>query len=52
MSLSKIFQTQEGKQAFIETLERRFKPDIKILLGKYSFQNIKDSLDLLLHEEV
>jgi hypothetical protein len=50
LSLNKIFSTYEGRMAFLEIIERRFNPKNKVLLGKFSFQNLKDSLDLFLYE--
>lgn len=50
VSLNKILSAQEGRHSFLEIIERRFKPSQKVLLGKTSFQNLKDSLDLLLFE--
>ena len=48
--LNKIQSSQEGRDVFLDIIERRFNPSQKVMLGKNSFQNLKDSLDLLLFE--
>ena len=48
--LNKILSSQEGRDVFLDIIERRFNPSQKVMLGKNSFQNLKDSLDLLLFE--
>ncbi len=41
----------EGRKAFVDLIERRFKPENKIFLGKSSFSNLKECIDLLLYED-
>ncbi|CDW78919.1 UNKNOWN [Stylonychia lemnae] len=50
LTLNKQFKTQEGRTHFLNILERRFNLDSKVLLGKNSFQNLKEALDVFLFE--
>lgn len=64
LTLTRITSTAEGRSLFLDLIERRFKgastgPSAaasnnsntnKVLLGKYSFSNIKESLNLFLYE--
>eukprot|EP00347_Sterkiella_histriomuscorum_P008514 403344811 len=50
VALNKTLQTQEGRSNFLNIIERRFNINSKVLIGKSSFQNIKDAVDMFLHE--
>lgn len=48
--MNKIFQTKEGRDAFIDLVRRRFNPDAKLFLGKVASKNVKECFDAFLYE--